>query len=351
MSFFAWQIELTTKCALRCRMCIRDSYKDLHSVDMPIDEFRKLAPYLKNVKHVVLEGWGEPLLYKDLIEAIRISKGAGSRPGFITSGWGLTGDYISDLIKGGLDFIGFSLAGATSETHDSIRINSHLPDILQAIREFNRIKSDNGLDRPALHIVYLMLKDNLAEIPLLLDLAKRLGIEVVVLMNPVEVTNDWQNSRKVFTCGNEEVNSVLEEAKIKAEELKIALKMSCLSPNTLAVCEEDPINNLFISVDGQVAPCVYLYPPTSSPIKRIYRGNDMTVEKVSFGNIFSGSLETIWNSKEYVAFRQAFKARKEMLELSHFLHPSIALDAGRLSGTAVPDPPEACGTCHRMLGI
>jgi hypothetical protein len=71
-------------------MCIRDSSKDWRDTDMSIDDFKKLTPYFRNVGNVVLEGWGEPLLYKDLIEAIRVVRGAGSHSGFVTSGWGLT---------------------------------------------------------------------------------------------------------------------------------------------------------------------------------------------------------------------------------------------------------------------
>lgn len=321
---------------------------------MPIDDFRSLELYFRNVENVVLQGWGEPLLYKDLIEAIRIVKGAGSHPGFVTSGWGLNRDYISDLIKGGVDFIGFSLAGATSETHNAIRINSDLPSILQAIEEFNKLKADLKLERPRLHIVFLMLKDNLEEIPLMLDLAKRVGVEVIVLINLVQVTNEWQNSQKVFSCGGKDDKAISEEAEIKAKELRIELRKSFLSPQTLAVCEEDPMRNLYISVDGEVAPCVYLYPPTPSPIKRIFCDSDRSIEKVTFGNIFAEPLDHIWNSARYAAFRECFRTRAKSFQDTYSFSASIAMNTEHLrrsGGTALPAPPEPCKTCHRMLGI
>jgi MoaA/NifB/PqqE/SkfB family radical SAM enzyme len=354
ISFFAWQVELTTRCPLRGRRCIRDSSKNWRAEDMPIEDFKRLTPYLRNVENIVLEGWGEPLQYKDLIEAIRIVKGAGSHPGLLTSGWGLNKNYTSDLIKGGVDFIGFSLAGATPETHNAIRINSDLSSILQAIQEFNKIKTDHKLEKPSLHIVFLMLKDNLTEIPLLLDLAKRVGIEVIVLINLVQVTNQWQNSHKVFSCGEEEDKAIFKEAEIKAKELKIGLKKSCISPQTLGVCEEDPLRNLYISVHGQVAPCVYLCPPTPSPIKRIFCDNDRSIEKVPFGNIFAEPLDRIWNNTSYAAFRECFRTRKRRFEETYSFTASIGPDTERLrrsSGTLLPEPPEPCKTCHRMLGV
>jgi MoaA/NifB/PqqE/SkfB family radical SAM enzyme len=354
LSFFAWQVELTTRCPLRCRMCLRDSALDWVSADMPIDSFRKLVPYFKNVKNVVLEGWGEPLLYPDLLEAVKLVKGAEARAGFVTSGWGLERNRISDLIEAGLDFIGFSLAGANPATHQAIRINSDFPTVIQAIQDFNRIRADRKLEKPNLHIVFLMLKDNLYEIPLLLNLAKEVGIRIIVLINLAQVTNVWQNSQKVFTCGKEEVDPLFREAEIKAGELGIILKKPGLSPEIIDVCEEDPLKNLYISVDGQVAPCVYLYPPVPSPITRIFCDRKQALEKVSFGNIFSEPLEKIWNNPAYAAFRQKLIRRKKKFAERYSLTASLTLGTTSFqqSGDAtLPDFPEPCRTCHRMLGL
>jgi len=40
--FSAWQIELTTRCPLRCRMCVREGFKDWHTGDMSMADFRRL---------------------------------------------------------------------------------------------------------------------------------------------------------------------------------------------------------------------------------------------------------------------------------------------------------------------
>ena len=88
--FAAWQIELTTRCPLRCTMCIKEEYKDWHRKNMDIDDFKKIVPYMKDVESIVLEGWGESLLHKDLIECVHLAKKEGVQVGFVTSGMGLT---------------------------------------------------------------------------------------------------------------------------------------------------------------------------------------------------------------------------------------------------------------------
>ena len=111
--FSAWQIELTTRCPLQCKMCIRRESADWQYQDMALEDFEKLLPYLTEVETIVLEGWGESLLHKDLSECIRLAKREGPQVGFVTSGKGLTKDWVSELIQAGLDFVGFSIAGTT----------------------------------------------------------------------------------------------------------------------------------------------------------------------------------------------------------------------------------------------
>jgi len=373
-TFSAWQVELTTRCPLNCRICIREKAGDWLSGDMRIEDFKKLTPYFRDVENVVLEGWGESLLHNNLIEAIKLVKAEGSRAGFVTSGRILTRDYISELVSAGVDFVGFSLSGATPQTHDSIRVNSDLQSLISHIQTFNEIKAAKKTKNPKLHIIYLMLKDNISEVPALLDLAKEIGIEDIVLLNLIHITNEWQEGQRVFRCypdqseGSQRRDSsaspqsnileadyeeILKEAEIKAKELKITLRTHPLSPADIAVCEENPLRNLYISVDGRVSPCVYLHPPVQSPFKRIFCGNTHEIEKVSFGNIFRESFHAIWNKKGYIEFRERFILRKRRYEEMYPLFPDMErLEAGAYGYTPqLPDPPEQCSTCHKMLGV
>ena len=330
---------------------------------MDIDNFKIVIPYLKDVETVVLEGWGESLLHKNLIEIIRGAKAAGPRVGFVTSGKVLNREYISELINAGVDFIGFSLSGATLRTHNAIRVNSSLQSLIEHIQTFNEIKRNKKIKNPKLHIVYLMLKDNISEVPALLKLVKEIGIEEVVLTNLIHVANEWQEEQRVFRCiplthpsplrgegDGEGYEEILKEAEIKAKELNISLRRPSLSPIEVTVCEENPLRNLYISVDGEVSPCVYLYPPTSSPFKRIFCGNEYQLEKVSFGNIFKEPFHTIWNSRGYVEFRNYFIKRKSKVEEMY----SYLWDMERLNRFEMehlPDPPEQCRICHKILGV
>jgi MoaA/NifB/PqqE/SkfB family radical SAM enzyme len=350
--FLAWQIELTTRCPLRCKMCIRAESDDWQFQDMSFEDFKKLLPYLKDVETVVLEGWGESLLHKDLSQCIRLVKKEGSQVGFVTSGMGLTENRVAELIEAGLDFVGFSISGTTPETHDAIRVNSHLPEVLHAVRLFHKEKKHQGLLRPKMHLIFLMLKDNIFEVPSVPSLAKEIGIEEVVLTNICHTINVWQERQRVFAWDGEKnpYEETVKKAEANARKLNIRLKRPSLSAIDVPVCEENPLGNLYISAEGEVSPCVYLYPPLPSPFKRIFCGKEHSIEKVSFGNIFRDSFSAIWNRANYEQFRNRFIEReKRFKELYFSLWDSPKLKSS--PGNTLPRPPEPCKTCHKILGF
>jgi MoaA/NifB/PqqE/SkfB family radical SAM enzyme len=351
--FSTWQIELTTRCPLQCKMCIRSESNDWQYQDMPLEGFKKILPYLGDVETVVLEGWGESLLHKDLSECIRLVKNKGSQVGFVTSGMGLTRNRVSELIEAGVDFVGFSIAGTTQETHDAIRVNSHLPDVLDAIRLFREEKKRRGIPRPKMHLIYLMLKDNMHEVPEVPSFAKEAaGLEEVILTNICHTINLWQETQRVFIWedARSEYEETLQQAAINARKLNIRLKKPSLSVIDVPVCAENPLGSLYISAEGEVSPCVYLYPPLPSPFKRIFGGKEYLTEKVSFGNIFRDPFPAIWGAGNYNDFRNRFHDRKkEYRDLFFSLWDSPKLKDAE--DYVLPEPPEPCKSCHKILGI
>jgi MoaA/NifB/PqqE/SkfB family radical SAM enzyme len=350
--FSAWQIELTTRCPLRCKMCIRAETKGWQFQDMSLEDFKKLLPYLREVETVVLEGWGESLLYEDLSECIKLVKKEGAQVGFVTSGMGLKERRVAELIEAGLDFVGFSISGTTPETHDAIRVNSHLVEVFHAIRLFQQEKMRLGLIRPKMHLVFLMVKDNISEVPSVPSFAQEAGVEEVVLTNICHTINLWQEQQSVFVWESDRnpYEELVRQAEANAKKLNIRLKRPYLCAIDVPVCEENSLRNLYISVEGEVSPCVYLNPPLSSPFKRIFCGKEYWVERVSFGNIFKEPFPAIWNGENYKNFRDRFMKRGEKFREA-YLSFWDKTPMKHLEETSFPKPPESCQTCHKMLGV
>ena len=333
-------------------MCVRVCAVDWHYEEMALDDFRKVLPYLNDVETVVLEGWGESLLHKNLAECVRLVKAEGPEVGFVTSGVGLTEQRIVELIGAGLDFVGFSLAGVAPQVHNRIRVNSDLNAIFQGIRWFQEVKARKKLERPRMHLVFLMLQDNLSELEGLPALAHELGVKEIVLLNIIQIGSDWQDQQKIFSCtsGEARYEEMFARLSTEAQRLGVKVRMPSSVATDVAVCDENPLGNLYIASNGEVSPCVYLFPPVGSPFKRIYCGQEYMQEKVSFGNIFRDPFLSIWESVSYVQFRKAFLARQKF-----FRDRRLALiDMSRLAELRNSMPPEAplsCRTCHKMLGV
>jgi MoaA/NifB/PqqE/SkfB family radical SAM enzyme len=351
-AFSAWQIELTTRCPLRCKMCIRTESPDWQYQDMSLQDFHRILPYLGDVETVVLEGWGESLLHPDLAECIRLVRKAGPRVGFVTCGMGLTVDRVTELIEAGLDFVGFSISGISPETHDAIRVHSRLSEIMKALDLFSREIRQRQTLRPQMHIVFLMLKQNIGEVPRVPSFASEMGIEQVILTNVCHTITSWQDEQKVFLWGSDKnpYENMLKQAKVNAQRLKVRMQMPSLSAGQVSLCEENPLRNLYISADGEVSPCVYLHPPLPSPFKRIFCGKEYRTEKISFGNVFREPFSAIWKREAYVQFRNRFAERESAMK-NRYLSLWDKSTWESSPNTPLPVPPEACETCHKLLGV
>jgi len=330
-------------------MCIKEEYKDFKRKDMSLDDFRKIVPYLKDVENVVLEGWGESLLHGHLTECISLARQQGTKVGFVTSGMRLDYEYAKRILDAGIGFIGFSLSGATPETHNSIRVNSDFDALINSIRNFKVLTGKYTTScAPDIHIVYLMLKENIHELPAVIDIAKKIGIEEIVVLNIIQISNPSQYNKKIFSKNVEEkYRNLIKDASIKARQAHIKLVLPGITPGTVPVCSENPLKNIYISVEGEVSPCVFLCPPVPSPFKRIFSKEVCLVERVSFGNIFDEAFESIWNNDNYRDFRESFVKREMKYKQIYrdFLELKINQDMD------IPHPPLPCRTCHKMLGV
>jgi len=313
---------------------------------MDMADFLKIVPYLRYARNVILEGWGESLMHPYLVEIIGLVKKQGCNVGFVTSGFGLNEAYLEKILSADIDFMGFSFSGATPEIHNGIRINSDFKQLVETLKTL--LKKD--LKKPRVHIVYLILKKNIHEMPNIVELAREIGVKELIFIHITHISNLWQDKEKAFSCSSDEkelYKEIINETLKRAKTYKIKIEMPNFIASDVAICSENPLENLYISVEGEVSPCVYLYPPISDSFIRIFCSKEYKTNKISFGNIFHEDIETIWKKKEYMDFRKGFYERKKkMQELFDLL-----LEPKRLSNMTMPEPPEICKTCYKILGL
>ena len=152
-------LELTNKCQLDCLFCSRQlSTRPLGEASLQM--VQKVVNEVAGQKEpcgLRLTGWGEPLLYSKIKEAVALIKEAGLPLKIYTNGLCLTPDLMEFFIKHQVDDLQFSLQGLTAEQYEFNRRKSSFEKLLQNIKMASELRGEKK--RPFLSILTSVLAD------------------------------------------------------------------------------------------------------------------------------------------------------------------------------------------------
>ncbi|MBF0144725.1 MAG: radical SAM protein [Magnetococcales bacterium] len=124
----------TFRCQLSCDMCSIAKYDPDQGNVLSLDEYRALAKESARMGAFVMTVLGgEPLLYKELPELIRIFKREGFYTSIVTNGLLLTQERLVALKSAGLDCIFMSLESMNEQVNDRIRGKGVFQKVMQGI--------------------------------------------------------------------------------------------------------------------------------------------------------------------------------------------------------------------------
>jgi MoaA/NifB/PqqE/SkfB family radical SAM enzyme len=167
-------IQLTNRCNMRCGFCTFPERAVAPSAELTTEQWRSVSRKLSEAGSVVcsLEG-GEPFLREDLVQIVE-GFAQFHHPWLYTNGWYVTPELARDLWKNGLIEIGVSIDYATKEKHDqSRRLPGAFEKAVAAIKTLAACAPRGGR---SVHILSILLHDNVAELEPLLELSKSLGV-------------------------------------------------------------------------------------------------------------------------------------------------------------------------------
>ena len=270
-------IEPTNRCNLNCLMCPRAYWdkEDNRLGDMPLDLFEaKILPYLKKSQTIILQCLGEPLIADNFFEMLKRTKEKGCRVQFNTNGL-LLKETAKRLVELDVDGVTISIDGI--KTLKDIR-GVDIEKLIEGIHEVNNAKLDLSSKNPVLGIEFVAMEKNVRELPLVIDLAGKLGIKSVNVVHAVIHANKLleQSLFKHIDLAKK----YFDEAYIRARSAGISLKLPPLD-KIVKFCRQ-PFEMIFINWNGDVRPCC---------ISTINEENSITV-----GNLNDSTLEKIWNN-------------------------------------------------------
>ena len=163
--------HILTQCNLSCAHCYVNKAEhghpklDLDTIKAWLELFARRNPKT----NLILLG-GEPTLHPDLAPAVKHARELGFNSVTIDTNGFLFHDILEKIEPADLDFLSFSLDGATPETNDAIRGRGSFDAVMTGLEKARK----RGF---SCSMIYTVSDKNLHELPQMPELVKNLGLE------------------------------------------------------------------------------------------------------------------------------------------------------------------------------
>ncbi len=356
------QIEVTSRCNLNCSTCIKHAYQSVwQEKELDTGLYGQILTHLpQSVKSVHLQGWGEPLLLPQMDEYIRQAKKIGLAVSFTSNGTIMNDELAERIIDSGLDSITFSMAGGNRASHDRLRGRNSFDLMRKSIGIFLAARKRLSASVKC-GVSYLLTPQGVEELPGAIRWCRRQGVD---LFSTVHLTQTITESQEKLRFNPVKLDASIQRLRrlswLAGLFSRMNINLRSFTPEPVPVCDKNPLQTLFISSSGLVSPCVFLCPPVGE-VKLPWSYNNHAKSKgpVVLGNCKSETVDRIWSSPQYCAFRQQFQKRlniyeKAMEKVSYSLEGAAQLETALVTiknEFAKNPPPESCHYCYKMDGF
>lgn len=291
---FSLDIEPTIRCNLKCPSC-QSPHLKRDQKDLTFSLFKDILDQFDTLLEIKITGMGEPLLNKEFFEMVSYAKDKNISVFSFSNAKIIDQSMAKEIVKSGLREITISVDGAISKTHNNIRVDSDLDQVLRAIEMLVSVRGK--LKYPIISVWFVGRKSNIHELSDLLDICKKLGIDYLTCQHDLTYwgKEEYKEKMKEDALGKdikfakEIINDVAKKA------IYLGVKFINFQKNKFSnkfgkECYL-PWRSCFIATDGRVVPCCLLADP----------------EVISLGDLSKDSFKGVWNNDNYQNFRKRIK--------------------------------------------
>lgn len=303
------QMEPVGQCNLRCQMCSiqfrQDGPPNGPPAFMDFNTFTDAVDQFDNLKELHLQGLGEPMMHPRFFEMVEYAARKGVT---VTTNSNLTllnARRAELCVTSGLDCVHVSLDGSTAETYERIRVRAHFDRVIRNVELLLAARDRLGGALPHLKMVMVIMRQNLHELPSLIELAHGLRMEAVFVQHlchdfgesslPAHYRpmRDFVDEQTLLNEDPERIELYFGEARRRAEELGVTLRLprTIVRPHPPGTPGRKrcswPWTGAYFSYQGYAMPCCMVSTP----------------DRANFGKLDEHRVEEIWNSDQYHAFR------------------------------------------------
>lgn len=244
-------VEVVRACNLRCPLCpVGNGQAEMYPPLKPA-VFRRLAGQLApTVWRLALHNYGEPLLHPDLPELVAAAKAEGLEVvEIVTNGNVLRPGLAEGLVAAGLDFMRFSVDGATQATYARYRVGGDLATVWANLRAVRAARERLGLSRPVLEAQFVVSRFNESELESFKAAALAQGAD----QYRIKTFNAFMSG----PAKGQEGRGFLPLDR-RLSRYRDYADLALASAFRLARCEW-PARKVVVNADGTVVPCCYDY--------------------------------------------------------------------------------------------
>jgi len=173
-------LQLLYACNFKCKICDfhHSPYKDLPY--LTVVQAEVIAAKLKTLgPQIISLSGGEPMMHPDL-ERITACLAQHNFPVMISNGWFVTPDRARALFEAGMHEISISLDYADPRKHDRQRCMDGA--FQRAVEGLKVLQQNRTAPHQRVHMISVVMDDNLKHIEPLIQLAKKIGVTYMVTL-------------------------------------------------------------------------------------------------------------------------------------------------------------------------
>lgn len=296
--------EVANRCNSKCATCPLTFAPQERAHNLGFEELVGLVEQMPDLRRAVMHGIGEPLLNRDLPRMVRHLKDRGVYVLFNSNAALLTDARARALIDCGLDEFRVSLDGSTPETYLKVRGIAAFDQVIDNLAAMVRLKQELGAVTPRISFWMTGMRENLPELPGVIELAARIGVDEVYLQRLVFADIGLATAdQSIYRGYREEAERIIGEAEALAEQLGVTFRGSgAVSPRESILDREDgpepwrgcsrPLRLAYITANGNALPCCV------APFTGVPYGD------IVLGNYLRDGVEATWHGERYGRFRE-----------------------------------------------
>ena len=281
---FSISVEPTTACNLRCPECpsgLRSFTRPTGKLGLELMEkmLEELGP---NLLYLLLYFQGEPYLHPQFFELLALAKKHKVFTATSTNAHFLNSENARKTVESGLGRLIVSIDGTTQRVYSQYRKTGKLAKVIEGTNNLLHWRKKLKSASPQVIFQFLVVKPNEHQIPEVLELGKKLGVDEVRLKTAQ--IYDYKN-------GNPLIPTQLKYSRYRPLkngqwEVKHSLDNGCWKM----------WHSCVMTWDGRIVPCCF----------------DKDAEH-NMGSLTSSSFSSIWQGEAYQQFRQQlFKGRSQI---------------------------------------